>query len=172
MNNPTQIGTPAFAAQYSRVRRPGLNAATGLLCRNSSAPACKTPPSHRLPALLQALQHYNDCKLLAIADEEGYVSIVDTACQLPTEMADDWGPNKPRAQWAAHRNAVFDLVWCNVSAGALCHWPSLLGGRRQATEQWVQRHACCCILWSTAGNSRLPGKLLPQLVLRPANVAA
>ncbi|KAL4443774.1 hypothetical protein ABPG75_011511 [Micractinium tetrahymenae] len=75
MNNPTQIGTPAFAAQYSR--------------------------------------HYNDCKLLAIADEEGYVSIVDTACQLPTEMADDWGPNKPRAQWAAHRNAVFDLAWCN-----------------------------------------------------------
>ncbi|KAL4422044.1 hypothetical protein ABPG77_004860 [Micractinium sp. CCAP 211/92] len=75
MNNPTQIGTPAFAAQFSR--------------------------------------HYNDCKLLAIADEEGYVSIVDTACQLPTEMADDWGPNKPRAQWAAHRNAVFDLVWCN-----------------------------------------------------------
>lgn len=44
------------------------------------------------------------------------MSIVDTACQLPTEMADDWGPHKPRAQWAAHRNAVFDLAWCNVSA--------------------------------------------------------
>lgn len=30
MNNPTQIGTPAFAAQYSRVRRLGSNAAAGL----------------------------------------------------------------------------------------------------------------------------------------------
>lgn len=75
------------------------------------------PPSINLAAWsLLALQHYNDCKLLAIADEEGYVSVVDTSCQLPTEMADDWGPSKPRAQWAAHRNAVFDLAWCNVSA--------------------------------------------------------
>lgn len=57
---------------------------------------------------------YNDSKLLAVADEEGYVSIVDTAAGLPSEMSDDWGPNKPRAQWLAHRNAVFDISWCNV----------------------------------------------------------
>ena len=70
--------------------------------------------SLHMPRLLQV---DNNSKLLAIADEEGYVSIVDTSCPLPSEMADDWGPNKPRAQWLAHKNAVFDISWCNVSPG-------------------------------------------------------
>ncbi|KAI3428243.1 hypothetical protein D9Q98_006623 [Chlorella vulgaris] len=56
---------------------------------------------------------YNDSKLLAVADEEGYVSIVLTGAELPAEMVDDWSDHKPRAQWLAHQNAVFDIAWCN-----------------------------------------------------------
>lgn len=89
-------------------------------------------------------QIYNDSKLLAVADEEGFVSIVDTSCELPGEMADDWGPNKPRAQWMAHRNAVFDLSWCNVSGGEVgsdCTGPHAAGSEgawRQAERGHLQ----------------------------------
>lgn len=106
VNNPGLTGTPAFAAQYSKVRRRRQRARARC---SPGAPLPLTRPLSLLPR-----QVYNGSKLLAIADEEGYVSVVDTSCALPTDMADDWGPNKPRAQWLAHRNAVFDLCWCNV----------------------------------------------------------
>lgn len=63
---------------------------------------------------------YNDSKLLAVADEEGYVSIVLTGAELPAEMVDDWSDHKPRAQWLAHQNAVFDIAWCNVGQLPAC----------------------------------------------------
>jgi hypothetical protein len=83
---------------------------------------CLSAPTLKRLALALAtrlpMQLYNNSKLLAVADEEGFVSIVDTSSELPAEMADDWGPNKPKAQWLAHRNAVFDIAWCNVSRSA------------------------------------------------------
>ena len=128
MNNPGLTGTPAFAAEYCKVGEL-VQAAAGAAPR-CAAPfkrgmrRCRCAPLRGLASILLAsirsprlLQVYNNSKLLAIADEEGYVSIVDTSCPLPTEMADDWGPNKPRAQWLAHKNAVFDISWCNVSPG-------------------------------------------------------
>ena len=110
LNNPGLTGTPAFAAQYSKVGRG----------RRSAGPtrAFNRRPPHPAPPPSPAPQVYRDSKLLAVADEEGYVSIVDTASELPTEMSDDWSANKPRAQWLAHRNAVFDIAWCNVGAAA------------------------------------------------------
>ncbi|KAK9846359.1 hypothetical protein WJX81_002384 [Elliptochloris bilobata] len=57
------------------------------------------------------LEHYGR-RFLAIADEEGYVSVVDTSAPLPSDLhlvADD--SVRPRAQWEAHKNAIFDLAW-------------------------------------------------------------
>ncbi len=68
------------------------------------------------------------------------MSIVDTSCELPTEMADDWGPNKPRAQWMAHRNAVFDLSWCNVRG-------------RRVWQSWVHKQGRHAWRYETVGGS-------------------
>lgn len=63
---------------------------------------------------LLSLQHYDGCTLLAIADEEGYISIVDTAAPLPPSLHPrdgDAATPAPRAQWLCHANAVFDAAW-------------------------------------------------------------
>ncbi|KAK9820123.1 hypothetical protein WJX72_006352 [[Myrmecia] bisecta] len=52
-----------------------------------------------------------DCKLLAIADEEGNISIVDAGSPLPPSLFEENEELRPEAQWLAHRNAVFDLTW-------------------------------------------------------------
>ncbi|KAL4550117.1 hypothetical protein Ndes2526B_g08287 [Nannochloris sp. 'desiccata'] len=52
-------------------------------------------------------------KFLAAADEDGYVSVINTAKNLPSGLDDDVSSNRPVAQWTAHRNAIFDLSWAN-----------------------------------------------------------
>lgn len=137
-NNPGGMGTPAFAAQYSKVRLGGGWGPCRAGVAFFAAPASRLlldswNALHTHSDSLRALpQFYNDGKLLAVADEEGFVSIVDTSCELPTEMADDWGPNKPRAQWMAHRNAVFDLSWCNVRGWRV--WQSWV--HKQGRHAW------------------------------------
>jgi denticleless len=53
-------------------------------------------------------------KFLAAADEDGYVSIINTEKTLPTGLDDAVSSSRPVAQWKAHRNAIFDLSWANV----------------------------------------------------------
>lgn len=61
---------------------------------------------------VHAMQILNNRKYLAVADEEGYVSILDTSAALPRGLHDEKGTP---AQWLAHHNAIFDLAWCKVS---------------------------------------------------------
>ena len=60
---------------------------------------------------------FNDGKWIAVGDEEGFVSIIDGAAQLPKAFRPG-NPDEPRpqAQWLAHHNAIFDLAWCQVGA--------------------------------------------------------
>lgn len=62
---------------------------------------------------LRYAQHYP--KLLAMADEDGCVSIVNTSERqaLPMELLDENSTQRPSAQWFAHKNAIFDLSWSN-----------------------------------------------------------
>lgn len=55
-------------------------------------------------------------KHLAIGDEDGYISIINTGKALTTSLDDDSSSNRAVAQWSAHNNAVFDLAWCNGDA--------------------------------------------------------
>jgi hypothetical protein len=56
-------------------------------------------------------------KLLAVADEEGWVCVVDTAAQrLPSSLHTD-SACAPKAQWLAHQNTIYDLVWAKVGVG-------------------------------------------------------
>jgi len=73
-------------------------------------------------------------RLLALADEEGYVTVVDAGAPLPRDLHlnfpawDTAGEPlpRPRAQWEAHKNAVFDLAWAKArrGRGALTQTPS------------------------------------------------
>lgn len=49
-----------------------------------------------------------------MADEEGYISVIDTSRKLPYSTALEPGQPGPSAQWLAHRNAIFDIAWCKV----------------------------------------------------------
>eukprot|EP00854_Cymbomonas_tetramitiformis_P004020 gene4020-4988_t len=48
-------------------------------------------------------------RLIAVADEEGYLTLIDSTKALPQEV---FGSEyNPEAQWLAHQNAVFDTAW-------------------------------------------------------------
>ena len=77
----------------------------------------KSALSHALHAAaschkpLDAMQVLQNRKYLAVADEEGYVSVLDTSAPLPRGLHDE---GSTPAQWLAHHNAIFDLAWCKV----------------------------------------------------------
>lgn len=71
---------------------------------------CPGPPP-------RAAQVLHGSKLLAVADEEGWVCVVDTAAQrLPSSLHTD-SACAPKAQWLAHQNTIYDLVWAKVGVG-------------------------------------------------------
>lgn len=100
--------------------RSALSPATGVHSGHRRftvrAPPPRRAPHATPPACPPRAQVYNGGKFLAVADEEGFISIMDTAGPLPRSTADDDEP-KPRAQWLAHKNAVFDIAWAKVGAG-------------------------------------------------------
>ena len=49
-----------------------------------------------------------------MGDEDGYVSVLDTARPPPAALDDAASPRRARAQWTAHRNAIFDLAWARA----------------------------------------------------------
>ena len=51
--------------------------------------------------------------LLAVADEDGFVTITDTNEDLPKSRDSD---HRPRARWCAHHNSIFDLTWSHDDA--------------------------------------------------------
>ena len=51
--------------------------------------------------------------MVALGDEDGYVSIVRADKDIPRNLCDDSSPNRPVGQWRTHKNAVFDLAWAN-----------------------------------------------------------
>ena len=58
-------------------------------------------------------------RYLGIADEEGYISVVDTTAPLPEDLhLVEEGCVRPRAQWEAHKNAIFDFAWAKARAPA------------------------------------------------------
>ena len=52
--------------------------------------------------------------MLALSDEDGWLSFVDTSSQLPTCLDDSRTDTRPKGQWYAHNNAIFDIAWCKV----------------------------------------------------------
>ena len=157
--NPGGVATPAFCAKYNQVRwcvggererarspsptrvflEIGAPPSVSPLAR--PAPLPHTPP---LSAFPPSPQRYCDCRLLALADEEGCLSVVETGgAPLPGALyseaggppgssaaasASAFGPAapRPRAQWLCHNNAVFDLAWARVRG-----WGEREGERRE-----------------------------------------
>ena len=58
--------------------------------------------------------------MVALGDEEGYVSIIRVTDTVPCSLGDATDPFRPVGQWRAHKNAVFDLQWANNDRWMYC----------------------------------------------------
>jgi denticleless len=85
---------------------PGGDPASGCVATNASALRASPVFGLRYAA------RYT--KFLAMGDEDGYVSILDTARPPPAALDDQASPRRAKAQWTAHRNAIFDLAWARA----------------------------------------------------------
>lgn len=70
------------------------------------------------PFVVRFCQETRGCKLLAVADEEGTVTIADASSRLPGPASAEYD-FRPEAQWVAHDNAIFDVAWCRGDARML-----------------------------------------------------
>jgi len=82
-------------------------------------------------AVAQVLE---DRQLLALSDEDGWLSCVDTSSQLPTCLDDSRTDARPRCQWYAHHNAIFDIAWCKVCQALRPFAPYTTCSHREACE--------------------------------------
>ena len=68
-------------------------------------------PVLTLASTSYCLQEIYGGRLLAVGDEEGLVSVMNTAAELPKVLSQA----TPSAQWVGHRNAIFALQWYKVT---------------------------------------------------------
>lgn len=78
--------------------------------------ACDTSVSYTCPVFAVGYSEKRYQKFVAMGDEDGWVSMVDTKKGLPSALSDSTSVNRPVAQWRQHKNAVFDLKWANDDA--------------------------------------------------------
>ncbi|KAJ3411379.1 Phosphoinositide phosphatase sac1 [Chytridiales sp. JEL 0842] len=77
----------------------------------------------------------NDGKYLAVADEDGYVGIIDA-----TEPNDGESESQGRYEWAAHNNAIFDICWSSDDKFLLT-----ASGDQTARVWDIERQSCKCL---------------------------
>lgn len=88
---------------------PNSHRTPGRVATRSLAVRCAPDALLCAPCFLQVLQ---DGQLLALASEEGWVSILDTSCSvLPAHLCSSGTLHRPKAHWLAHENAIFDVAW-------------------------------------------------------------
>lgn len=74
-------------------------------------------PTHFDRVPLFALDYSSDGVHVAVADEEGYITIADTTQILQAADADESVSRNflaQKAQFESHNNAVFDVKWSHV----------------------------------------------------------
>jgi len=66
-----------------------------------------------VPFILAYGQAQAGSQLLAMGDEDGYITVVDTVHGFPASSTSPQSATSPspRARWVAHHNAIFDLAW-------------------------------------------------------------
>jgi len=153
--NPGGVATPAFCAKYNQVSETEGARRTARVFFGNGA-GFSSVVSHSLFLSSPPPQRYCDCRLLALADEEGCLSVVETGgAALPLALYAEAGAGaasaagvsapRPRAQWLCHNNAVFDLAWARVSAWRVGGWRESERGMRRCAgvraclPAWVWR---------------------------------
>lgn len=88
-----------------------------------------------IPLSLRYNSYLKGGVLLAVADEEGFISIVDTSIAAPRQLLMQAssqgappGAPEPLGQWRAHSNAVFGMQWIKVRTAL----------RPQSIARWLQ----------------------------------
>ncbi|PON41578.1 Guanine nucleotide-binding protein, beta subunit [Parasponia andersonii] len=86
--------------------------------------------------------------ILAVSDEDGYVSLFDTRRHFPSSSSHQENAEKSRVcEWVAHHNAVFDVCW--VKEGTQI----LTASGDQTMKVWdVQEKKCVAVLMGHTGS--------------------
>ncbi|KAG0603589.1 hypothetical protein M758_10G105300 [Ceratodon purpureus] len=89
-----------------------------------------------------------DGHLLAVADEEGFVSIFNTRLALPTFMTTQFNTEKSKwKSWMAHTNAIFDICWIQEDTRMLT------ASGDQTIRLWdVESHAAMGVMRGHSGS--------------------
>lgn len=107
-------GRELLRLNANMLRRPGVDA----FAADGRGVGCGiipiVPPNTGVespPFVLRFCRETHGNKLLAVADEEGMVTVVDASKKLPgADIDPDF---RPTHQWLAHANAIFDIAWCH-----------------------------------------------------------
>ncbi|KAL5572777.1 hypothetical protein UlMin_022374 [Ulmus minor] len=86
--------------------------------------------------------------ILAVSDEDGYVSLFDTRSQFPSSSCPQENADKARvSEWIAHNNAVFDVCWIKDDSQILT------ASGDQTMKVWdVQEKRCIAVLMGHTGS--------------------
>ncbi|XP_062106922.1 uncharacterized protein LOC133818199 [Humulus lupulus] len=85
--------------------------------------------------------------ILAVSDEDGYVSLFDTRRHLSSSSHQENAEKSRICEWAAHQNAVFDVCW--VKGGTQI----LTASGDQTMKVWdVQEKKCTAVLLGHTGS--------------------
>ncbi len=115
-------------------------------------------PSDEVLNCIIVCQTQQNCRYLAVADEEGWISIMDTFAALPAALFSE-SERRPRGQWLAHKNAVFDLAWSKVRHIGL----TFMCSKQRRACRWAKT---LCSGWKTQpqrGDHKVEAKWLVYL---------
>ena len=98
------------------LERPFLRHLSDTRGLSSGSIACDTSIPSSCPVFAIGYSKKVYKKFVALGDEDGWVSVIDTKKELPSTLSDSASENRPVAQWRQHKNAVFDVEWANHDA--------------------------------------------------------
>ncbi|XP_065878395.1 uncharacterized protein [Euphorbia lathyris] len=86
--------------------------------------------------------------ILAVSDEDGYVSLFDTRKKFPSQASHKECSDKARiSDWVAHQNAIFDICWIKEDTNMLT------ASGDQTIKLWdVQEKKCTGVLMGHTGS--------------------
>ncbi|XP_015879303.2 uncharacterized protein LOC107415477 [Ziziphus jujuba] len=115
------------------------------------------------PLAISFCKSNKNSHILAVSDEDGYVSLFDTRRQFASSSSHQENAEKARvSEWIAHHNAVFDLCWIKEDTRIL----SASGD--QTIKVWdVEKRKCTEMLMGHTGSvkSMSPHPANPEIIV-------
>ncbi|GAB4847873.1 hypothetical protein Ancab_026933 [Ancistrocladus abbreviatus] len=115
---------------------------------NSEGVAIEHDGEETPPLAVSFCKTIRSAHILAVSDEDGYLSLFDTRLKLSSFATSQENAGKSRvSSWVAHQNAIFDICWIKDGAGILT------ASGDQTIKVWdVQEGKCTGVLIGHTGS--------------------